>query len=382
MKQDLNQIRRAAALLMAAAALPLTPLAAQDTQAPAQPPAAQPAPPPAQAPVDVQAPPAPVAVPTVNVAPPAPAPAAPVAARAAPTARVAARAPVRSPASFATATRAARSARTASTAKATRATPTPTPTPAPAAASSAPAAASTAPAVAPAPAPTALPAAPAPAQPAAHRSIRSILPWLVIALVVLGIAAFAFTRRRRDEFYEETYDEPVVEPVAAAAPVAADEGGLRRPWIDLALEPVRAGVEGDEAVVEFALKVDNRGGAPARDVRVSAFMLQAGASEAERTLTGSDAAHVAPPVTIGAGESKQVETAVALPTGEVEGDAVLPVVVADARYTLPDGSEGHTSASFAVGVPDGEELAHFAVDNPSGLHDDVVARPLGEMEKA
>jgi hypothetical protein len=382
MKQDLNQIRRAAALLMAAAALPLTPLAAQDTQAPAQPPAAQPAPPPAQAPVDVQAPPAPVAVPTVNVAPPAPAPAAPVAARAAPTARVAARAPVRSPASFATATRAYRSARTASTAKATRATPTPTPTPAPAAASSAPAAASTAPAVAPAPAPTALPAAPAPAQPAAHRSIRSILPWLVIALVVLGIAAFAFTRRRRDEFYEETYDEPVVEPVAAAAPVAADEGGLRRPWIDLALEPVRAGVEGDEAVVEFALKVDNRGGAPARDVRVSAFMLQAGASEAERTLTGSDAAHVAPPVTIGAGESKQVETAVALPTGEVEGDAVLPVVVADARYTLPDGSEGHTSASFAVGVPDGEELAHFAVDNPSGLHDDVVARPLGEMEKA
>jgi Meckel syndrome type 1 protein len=392
MKQDLNQIRRAAALLMAAAALPHTPLAAQDTQAPTQPPAAQPAPPPAPAPVDVQAPPAPAPVPTVNVAPPAPAPAAaaPVAARAAPSARVAARSPVRAPASFATATRAARAARAASTAAATRATATPTPAPASAASSSAPATTSTAPAVTPAPPPTALPAAPAPtpAQPAARRSIRSILPWLVIALVVLGIAAFAFARRRRnDEYYEETYDEPAVEPVAAAAPVAAPvaavaEGGLRRPWLDLALEPVRAGVEGDEAVVEFALKVDNRGGAPARDVRVSAFMLQAGATEAERALIAPDAAHVAPPVTIAAGESKQVETAVALPTGEVKGDAVLPVVVADARYTLPDGSEGHTSASFAVGVPDGEELAHFAVDNPSGLHDDVVARPLGEMEKA
>ena len=73
---------------------------------------------------------------------------------------------------------------------------------------------------------------------------------------------------------------------------------------------------------------------------------------------------------------------VALSTEKVEGDAVLPVVVADARYLLPDGSEGRTSATFAVGVPDGEELAHFAVDNPSGLNEGVVAKPLGEMEKA
>ena len=58
-----------------------------------------------------------------------------------------------------------------------------------------------------------------------------------------------------------------------------------------------------------------------------------------------------------------------------------PVVVADARYRLPDGGEGRTSASFAVGVPDGEELAHFGIDNPSGLHEDVVARPLGEPER-
>jgi hypothetical protein len=159
--------------------------------------------------------------------------------------------------------------------------------------------------------------------------------------------------------------------------VAAAESG--RPWLDLALEPVRAGVKDDEAVVEFALRVDNHGVAPARDVRVSAFMLQAGASEAERNLIQPKAM---PPVEIAPGETKQVETAVALPTDKVEGDSVLPVVVADARYTLPDGSEGHTSATFAVGVPDGEELAHFAVDNPSGLHDDVVARPLGEMEKA
>jgi hypothetical protein len=133
------------------------------------------------------------------------------------------------------------------------------------------------------------------------------------------------------------------------------------------------------AVVLGALSVDTRGGAAARDVRVSAFMLQAGATEAERSLI---APREMPAVTIAAGESKQVESAVALPTGRVRGDAVLPVVVADARYTLPDGREGRTSARFAVGVPDGEELAHFAVDNPSGLHEGVVARSLGEMEQA
>jgi len=207
---------------------------------------------------------------------------------------------------------------------------------------------------------------------------RSWLPWLVIALLVLGVAAFALLRRRRRVNVYETDETPAAEPVVAAAPVAAAaESG--RPWLDLALEPVRAGVKGDKAVVEFALKVDNHGVAPARDVRVSAFMLQAGASDAERNLIKPKEM---PPVEIAPGETKQVETAVALPTDKVEGDCVLPVVVADARYTLPDGTEGRTSATFAVGVPDGEELAHFSVDNPSGLHEGVVARPMGEMEKA
>jgi hypothetical protein len=201
----------------------------------------------------------------------------------------------------------------------------------------------------------------------------------VIAALLLGVVAFVLARRRRrvDDVYEESHDEPMAAPVAAPPAVAAGDWG--RPWLDLALQPVRAGVEGKEAVVEFALKVDNHGVAPARDVRVSAFMLQAGASDAERNLI---APKEMPPVEIAPGETKQVETAVALPTDKVEGDSVLPVVVADARYRLPDGSEGRTSATFAVGVPDGEELAHFAVDNPSGLHDDVVARPMGEMEKA
>jgi hypothetical protein len=85
---------------------------------------------------------------------------------------------------------------------------------------------------------------------------------------------------------------------------------------------------------------------------------------------------------IPAGGEERISRSVQLSTAEVGGDAVLPVVVAEARYRLPDGSEARTTATFAVGVPDGEEFAHFAIDNPSGLHDGVEARQLGEPEHA
>lgn len=171
------------------------------------------------------------------------------------------------------------------------------------------------------------------------------------------------------------WEESPHEPAAAAA-----EDGL--PALDLELRPRRAGVTGSEAVVEFELDVANHGTAAARDVRVSTWMFQAGSesSEAERALI--DRSGAADLHDIGAGAGECIARSVTLPTSEVGGDAVLPMVVAEARYRLPDGSEARTSATFAVGVPDGEELAHFAIDNPSGLHDEVVAWELGKTEPA
>ncbi len=59
------------------------------------------------------------------------------------------------------------------------------------------------------------------------------------------------------------------------------------------------------------------------------------------------------------------------------------MVHADARYTLPDGSEGRTHASFAVGVPAAEsgELQPFLTDRSSGLRENVEARLYGEPER-
>jgi hypothetical protein len=253
------------------------------------------------------------------------------------------------------------------------------------------------------------------------------------ALAVAGLVMLLLRRRRRraeEELYEQSYHEPVYEepaapayhePAAVAAPAmaapmahehaapmahandafpvapaagagmaaagvgmaAAVNGSTGRPWIELLMRPVRAGVGEDEAVVEFELSVDNHGSAPAEDVRVSTWMLAAGSpaqSEAERMLIEPSGEPTLSHATIDAGEARQVEGAVAMPRAGLH-DAVLPVVVAEARYRLPDGSEGRTSASFAVGVPLGEELAHFDVENPSGLHEHVVARLHGEPEK-
>jgi MYXO-CTERM domain-containing protein len=387
MTQQRTPHRRAAALLITAAALPFTPLAAQESQPEADtPPAFK---------VEV---PAPIATQPIEI--PAPEPevtAPPVAATTAP----AAEAPA---ARSAPARAAARTAPRPAARAPARAAPAPAAAPAPTAAAEAPAPAQAAPApVAEAvPPPVQLPAAPAavpPAQP--EQGGGSNLIWIVLGALALGAAAlFLLLRRRRSGEVEErqaaVYEEPVHEPAGApvadtdwqpaaagavpAATAAAAPVEAGRPELDLELRPRRAGVTGDEAVVEFELDVANHGSAAARDVRVSTWMIPAGSgSEMERALI--DPSSEAELHDIGAGSGERIARSVSLPTDRVEGDAVLPLVVAEARYTLPDGSEGRTSATYAVGVPDGEELAHFAIDNPSGLHDEVVARPLGEPER-
>ncbi|HYW16427.1 MAG TPA: hypothetical protein VE891_09785 [Allosphingosinicella sp.] len=216
----------------------------------------------------------------------------------------------------------------------------------------------------------------------------SFLPWLLGGLVLLGALAFFGLRRRRptlvrDEQVYEPAPAPVVVPVASAPIVAPVERAVSagRPELELAMRPRRAGVSGQDARVEFELTVGNTGPVAAENVRISTWMLAAGSSEAESALIVPRNHADTTPVTIGAGESRTMEASVALPIAQVDGDAVLPVVVADARYRLPDGSEGRTSASFAVGVPDGDGLAHFGIHNPSGLHEGVVARPLREPER-
>ena len=181
---------------------------------------------------------------------------------------------------------------------------------------------------------------------------------------------------------EVSIADPDPEDVAILAASSEPEAG--RPWLEFLMRPVRAGVNDDEAVVEFDLTVGNTGTQPARDVRISTFMFAAGSpqeSDMERMLIDPPSDATVSEASIDAGDGKRVEAAMTLPKSGLS-DAVLPVVVADARYTLPDGSEGRTTASFAIGVPDGDDMAYFSVDNPSGLHEDIEARLRGELQRA
>lgn len=372
MKPQAPSLARAAALLLAAAALPLTPALAQETPPPADAPAAEATPPP-----DV----------TTSIPPPA-------------ETTEPSRTEANRPATEAEATdpgpAPARTVTRRTTTRTTTRAPAAVVAPAPVFVAPGPVAALPPVEAVPLPPPVAqtpplevLPEtvpAPVPTTVETRDSRDSILPWLLGGLLLVGaLAFFALRRRRRTDVYDDVYEAaPVAAPVAAApvaaAPVVA-QTPVGRPELELEMRPVRAGVSGSDARVEFELTVGNRGPVAAEDVRISTWMLASGATEAERGLIEPPVHADTPPVTIAAGEARTVEASVALPTSEVDGDAVLPVVVADARYRLPDGSEGRTSASFAVGVPDGEELAHFGIDNPSGLHEGVVARPLGEPER-
>jgi hypothetical protein len=334
-----------------------------------------------------------------HVAPPSAASAANRATRAAP----APRAPVR-------AARAAAPVRQAAPAP-VQAAPAPAPIPTTVTAGAAPEVAPVPVPVEPAAAAPETPAA-APAEPAAN----GIAPWqwalaaAALALVVFGAMLLISRRRRRAEeayFDEVVYEEPAfVEPAATPEPAlvpvaaAADEISLadsdradvdalaassepapNRPWLEFLMRPVRAGTSEDETRVEFELTVGNTGSVPAKDVQVSTWMVAAGeGTDMERSLIEPPADANHSEMSIAPGDGARVDGAISLPRDRLRA-SVLPVIVADARYRLPDGSEGRTHASFAVGLPSGEGIAPFAVDLPSGLRDDVEARLHGEPER-
>ena len=173
------------------------------------------------------------------------------------------------------------------------------------------------------------------------------------------------------------------DPADVEALAAESRAPLGRPWIEFLMRPVRAGTTGDDAVVEFELTVGNTGSVSAEDVKISTWMFAAGSaaeSEMERMLIEPPAEAKLSEISIPAGDGARVEASLALPKSALR-DSVLPVVVADARYRLPDGSEGRTSASFEVGMPDGESLEPFPTDRSSGLLETIGARLHGDLER-
>lgn len=186
----------------------------------------------------------------------------------------------------------------------------------------------------------------------------SSTPWLAIAavaaLIIAGLAFF-FRRRSRREDYE----------VSHASYVPTDETGApvpevdlaERPWIRLALQPTKAESHGDEQTVDYQLIVENEGSIPARDVRVSSFLTGiAGASPSDALRGEQSQTHH---IDVEPGQSVPLRGTVTV------RDGVDPKIVADARYALPNGGEGHLAALFGIDTSN---------DEPEAQVEDVLER--------
>jgi hypothetical protein len=343
MKTTITARPRVAALLMAAAAFPATVWAQEAAPPPVAPTATTPAPVPAPAPETppVAARPAPTLVqPTPERPVYTPEQIAESEASLRRTERRAPRAAVRPAPDVRTVTPAAPAAAAAApvvapaepTSAPVAAAPVETPAPPPVVAEDLPAA------------PTGAPTTDAPIVPDAGAATT---PWswivggLVALAAVIGLLALMRRRRRNNDAYEA---EPVTQPVAARQPVsrapqaaapklvqAAEGVPPGRPWLRMTLQPTGVEPIGDGNTLFYDLIVENEGSVPARDVRVSSFLF--GGTQS----SGNERSLIVP-----VGASRPVSASVALPAG---GSAK---VVADIRYPLPDGTEGHVAARFAI----------------------------------
>ncbi|MBA4763338.1 hypothetical protein [Sphingomonas sp.] len=181
---------------------------------------------------------------------------------------------------------------------------------------------------------------------------------------------------------------------ADPADVAAILGGAKptgeRPQLELAMRPIRVGMSRRGATVGFELTVANAGGAPAEDVRIGAFMLgehSAQSSEIERMLTNPPTESRIDAETIAPGDGTTLEAMLTMSRDKVDAiagddDGFTPVLVADARYRLPDGREGRTAAAFRIGRSNGgTQLEPIAIQNDPSMYADIEAELVGVPAK-
>lgn len=266
------------------------------------------------------------------------------------------------------------------------------------------------PAATPSPVASAMPVAAAPAA-----SDGESLPWWVWFLggiAVASVAAFVLTRRRAPEpRYEPAPIEPAppvppVEPEAppvvpaprpvrpsvapvpqsAPAPVAPTPG----PFLEFQLAPLRVGLEGDRALLDFDLTVGNPASTAVPEVRIATLLITANAAQDEQIaafFSDTDKRGLEP-FPLAAGERRHLEATMALPRAAVnivqanDRAFFVPMIAIDARYRWEDGRESRTTAAFMVGpaAPQGK-LAPIFADRGDRMVDRLEVRLHGQVRR-
>ena len=157
-----------------------------------------------------------------------------------------------------------------------------------------------------------------------------------------------------------------------------------RPWIEIALQPLRCIVEVTRITFEFELDIFNSGNAPARDVLVEASVFNAGPTQ-EQDIS----AFFAQPVghgeripTIPPLQRMSLRSKVVVPRenvqvlGIAERQVCIPLIAFNALYRW-SASEGQTSASYLLGRDTkSAKMAPFRLDLGPRIFRGVGARLL------
>ena len=204
----------------------------------------------------------------------------------------------------------------------------------------------------------------------------------VAALALIGL--FLVRRRRKGD----------AEPAAALAPAAAAPPRPRpdpvpRPRIELSLKAERAAFTDAEAELQFELEIDNKGGSPARDLRVDVKMFNGHAGEQEKEIgaffrtAGRESTKLRIPL-VEAGFSGVIRGSVAMAREEMRAMKLdqrllfIPVVAVNILYDWGEGRTGQTSKSYVIGrelEQAGEKMGAFRVDQGPRIWRSVGQRP-------
>jgi hypothetical protein len=248
-----------------------------------------------------------------------------------------------------------------------------------------------------------------------HRLL--LWPWLIAALVAAAAGAFFLLRNRQRNAFaggpeadlfvvpepapaprpaprarqvEPASPPPLPQPAPPPepAPKGRPSGGVvstgLRPWLEVAMQPVRCIVDDAKVTIEFELELYNSGTAAARAILVEAVAFNAGPTQDQEI-----GAFFAKPV----GEGDRIEAIAPLQRMSLRTQVVaprenvlvfeaggrklfVPLIAFNALYRW-NGRDGQTSVSYLLGrETEGEKMAPFRIDLGARQYRKVGARPL------
>ena len=270
---------------------------------------------------------------------------------------------------------------------------------------------------APTPEPLAQPASASSPEAAAVASpaTADAVPWWVWFLGGIAVAsAVAFVLARRRPAPEPRYEPaplepeaPPLSPVPVAAPVPptparppvapvapvtppAPVAPTPGPFLEFQLAPLKVGMEGDRALLDFDLTVGNPASTPVAEVRIATLLITANSRQDEQIAAffSDTEKRGLDPFPLAAGERRHLEATMALPRVAVnivqanDRAFFVPMIAIDARYRWEDGRESRTTAAFMVGpaAPQGK-LAPIFTDRGDRMVDRLEVRLHGQVRR-